>query len=80
MSFSLRTPVPEHVLVTSGKFRELSERNLVINLYYFGKFLTAILFITRQIFYKVHDMHVYKGNFFDMNIRIIGNCDSEELS
>jgi hypothetical protein len=28
MSFSLKTPVPEHVLVIYGKFTEISERNL----------------------------------------------------
>ena len=36
MAFSLRTPVPEHVLVTSDKFRELSEMNFAMNLCNFG--------------------------------------------
>jgi len=28
---------------------------------------------------KAHGMHVHKGNFFDMNTRIIENCNSGEL-
>jgi hypothetical protein len=62
------------------KFTEFSEKNFSLNLFYCGKFLTVILFITRQIFYRIDDLHVYKRKFFDITIRLTGNCDSGELS
>jgi hypothetical protein len=62
------------------KFTELSEKYFVLNTFYFGKFLTVMLFITRQIFYKIDDLHVYNRNFLDINTRIMENCYSGELS